>query len=122
MINRNNISMIPGGALALGANAATNGFSVLPGTLASIQAAWTGAPVGNFALQVSNDPITPNPDTSLPTQPTNWSTYTGTTVAAGGGAGNWLWQVPAGFAFVQLIYTSTSGSGSLTSVQLVTKG
>lgn len=122
MINKNNTNMLPGGALSLGANARTTWFSVLPGTIITIQAAWSGTPIGNFSLLVSNDEITPNPDMSLPTAPTNFNTYTGTTVAAGGGTGVFTWQVPAGYAHVALDYASSSSTGSLTSAQLVTKG
>lgn len=67
-----------------------------------IQAVWTGTPVGNFTVQVSNDNVT-------------FTTLSGSSVAAGGAAGNFYWKdsSPA-YKYVQVSYTGTSGSGSAT--------
>lgn len=86
----------------------------------SIQAVWTGAPVGNFTIEVSNDivplaaitgnPVGPDPAANV----VNWSTYTGSSVPAGGAPGNWTWISQLGpYKWVRLAYTSTSGTGTL---------
>ena len=75
----------------------------------SIQASWTGASAsGTLNLAVSNDNV-------------NFSTYTGssTTVL---GPGNFLWNMLfCGFRYVELVYTVTSGTGSLAAIA-VAKG
>src|ERR1700678_2049660 len=63
----------------------------------SIQAEWTGAPVGTFTIQVSNDivPIASSTSNPVGTDPAanvvNWSTYTGSAVVTTGSSGNWMW-------------------------------
>lgn len=70
------------------------------GAIASIQANWTGSSVGTLFLQISNDNIT-------------YSHYTGSDVDVSS-SGNFLWNMlSCGFNFVQLVYTATSGSGTL---------
>lgn len=88
----------------------------------SIQAVWTGSPVGNFTIEVSNDivavasststenPVGPNPAANV----VNWTTYTGSTVAAGGSTGNWTWVAPiAPYRWVRLKYTKSSSTGTV---------
>jgi hypothetical protein len=68
----------------------------------SIQLVWTGTPTGNFTLQGSQDNIT-------------FTTLTGSTVAAGGGAGSFIIKDSTPYyKYVQVAYTATSGTGSLT--------
>lgn len=120
----NTINMIPAGAISLGASATTGAFYVAQAFGYSIQIVWTGAPVGTFTLEVSND-AGPNEPYLTPTNPgvVNWSTYTGSAVAAGGGTGVWTWDVTlSSVRWVRLVYTRTSGTGSLTSVKLNPKG
>jgi len=81
--------------------------------LVSIQAIWTGSPVGNFFIETSNDVGVLNPDGSVGGL-VNWTTYTGSLLVAGGVAGNWFWHIEdAGFKWVRLSYAFTSGSGTL---------
>lgn len=89
----------------------------------SIQADWTGAPVGTFTIQVSNDivPLAPSVTTENPVGPdpaalvTNWSTYTGSAVVTSGTSGNWMWIAQLGaYKWVRLSYTAASGTGSVT--------
>ena len=89
----------------------------------SIQVEWTGAPVGSFTIQVSNDIVPVAPITGNPVGPdpaanvVNWSTYTGSTVVVSGSAGNWMYISQLGpYRWVRLAYTATSGSGSMSAV------
>lgn len=68
--------------------------------LSAIQAYWTGSPVGTLKLQISNDNA-------------NWTDYTGSSTSVSG-AGNFVWNlVYAGFPWVRVVYTFSSGTGSL---------
>lgn len=78
--------------------------------LYAIQAVFTGAPVGTLKIQTSCDDGGPN--VTSPTI-TNWSDYTGSSQAISA-AGNFTWRVTAdGDKWVRLVYTKTSGTGSL---------
>lgn len=92
----------------------------------SIQAEWTGAPVGTLTIEVSNDivpvapatpsngnPVGPNPAANV----VNWSTYTGSAVVVSGTSGNWMYISQLGpYRWVRLSYTATSGTGTLNAV------
>lgn len=87
----------------------------------SIQAEWTGTPVGVFQIQVSNDIVPLAPSTSNPVGPdpaalvTNWSNYTNSQVTTLGTPGNWTWIAGlAAYKWVRLSYTGTSGAGTVT--------
>ena len=76
----------------------------------SVQIAWTGTPTGDFTLEASNDNTT-------------FITVSGSTVAAGGGAGNHLWEVDvAMYRYVRVKYTFTSGTGTWTQALSYSKG
>jgi len=78
----------------------TNGFSVY--------AKWTGSPVGIIKLQISVDGI-------------NFVDYSGSQTAVNG-AGDALWEITTAFYNkIQVVYTFTSGSGTL-NVQINGKG
>ena len=87
----------------------------------SIQASWTGAPVGTFQIQVSNDIVPLAPTTSNPVGPdpaalvVNWSNYTGSAVITAGTAGNWTWIAGlAPYKWARLSYAASSGTGTVT--------
>ncbi len=90
----------------------------------AVQAAWTGTPVGNFKLQGSCDsPPNQNqissPDNSVIT---NWTDITATQ-AAGGAAGNYMWNIPdVGYRYARLVYTNASSTGLITVAQACVKG
>ncbi len=88
--------------------------------LYSIEAVFTGSPVGSFNLEVSNDivpvassanaPVADNPAANV----VNWVTYTGSSTAVAG-PGNFLWNcLEAGYRWVRVSYTADSGTGSAT--------
>lgn len=119
----NTINMISSGAQNMASSWNSDPLYVGQAFGFSIQAVWTGVPVGTFKLQISNDAgnneQSSNPSTA---NVTNWSDYTGSSQAISG-AGNWAWDVTISAArWVRLVYTATSGTGSGTSVQLNPKG
>ena len=86
----------------------------------SIQSVITGSPVGSIKLQVSNDYNIPQTPNGAPT-PTNW-TDVATSVTAINGATSILWEDPnTSYAWVRVVYTKTSGTGSL-SARINTRG
>lgn len=93
-------------------------INMLPGLSYDLQ--WTGAPVGTFAVQVSNS-YSQNPDGSVQT-PGQWSTlptssFQGTYPVPAGSPGNgFLDIVGTEAAWIRLVYTATSGAGNLTVV------
>ncbi len=100
------------------------GIDISQSNLTTIQASWSGSPVGNLKLQISCDPVAVNgivgqdPAKNV----VNWSDYTGSTQAAGGSAGNFGWILGSvGYRWIRVVYTEASGTGSLT-VNCDTKG
>lgn len=96
----------------------STGIDLNQTVLYSIEAVWTGAPVGSFNLEVSNDIVAVAPSATNPVGPdpaanvVNWVTYTGSATAVSG-PGNFLWNVlEAGYRWVRVSYTAASGSGS----------
>lgn len=84
----------------------------------SIQLVTTGAPVGTYKLQVSND----NPDhtgnkypgqTASTTAITNWTDVDGSSVSISA-AGSTVWNASAaGYLWVRVVWTKTSGTGNV---------
>lgn len=82
--------------------------------LYSIQAVWTGSPVGSLKLQLSNDIINSNPPQAYnPIQIVNWTDYSGSLTVVNG-AGNFVWNcLDVGYRWVRLVYVFSSGTGTL---------
>jgi hypothetical protein len=104
-------------AASMGANVTSIGVNTNIGKNITIQAVWSGAPVGDFKVQISNDIVEEN--TLRGADPAsnviNWSDYTGSIQAAGGSSGNWMWlDKNIGYHWIRLVYTRTSGTGTLT--------
>lgn len=80
----------------------------------SIQAVFTGAPNGTLKIQVSNDDVPVGINGQDPAvNVVNWVDYTGSsqTILA---AGNFMYIVAeGGYRWVRLVYTASSGSGTL---------
>lgn len=82
----------------------------------SIQAVFTDAPVGTFKLQWSNDEVQVSSGSNPAANVVNWTDYTGTSQAVSA-AGNYGWiGAWAGFRWIRLVYTRSSGSGTLNAV------
>jgi hypothetical protein len=70
----------------------------------AIQAVWVGSPVGTLKVNVSNDPG--------PTV-TNWTVLANSTATVNG-AGDQFYNISgANYTYVQLVYTASSGGGTL---------
>jgi len=111
-------------AASMGADVYTNGIWLRNMNLYSIQAVWTGSPVGSIQLEISDDPVplvssplTANPAANV----VNWSLFSGTNIVVTG-AGSYFWRVGSvSELWVRCHYIYTSGSGSLL-VQAMIKG
>jgi hypothetical protein len=87
----------------------------------SIQLQWTGTPVGELRLQVSNDFNDQNRSQQF-WAPTIWTDVEGSEQLVNA-AGDHTWQVrDAGYMWVRAVWAPTSGSGTLTSARFTTKG
>lgn len=83
-------------------------------SLYSIQAVFTGSPVGVLKLQISNDDVAIAAGTNSAANVTHWTDYTGSSYSLSA-AGDFAWNVwPAGYRWIRAVYTKTSGTGSLT--------
>lgn len=81
----------------------------------AVQAVFTGAPVGTLTLEISSDDVLVVPGTNPAANVTHWTTYTGSSQAVAA-AGSFMWNVfPAGYRWMRMVYTKTSGTGSLSS-------
>lgn len=112
------------GPVALAANAELK--AVWLGHIAnfSIQLQFTGTPGGNFKLQASNDPgnINAASGTLQVSDIALWTDIADSaqTISA---AGDHMWTVEnAGYNWVRVVWTATSGSGSLTTARAYVKG
>lgn len=83
--------------------------------IGSIQAVFTGSPNGTFKLQWSNDivPIPASGAANLASSVVNWTDYTGSSQAISA-AGNFGWVLgDTGYRWIRLVYTRSSGTGTL---------
>lgn len=84
----------------------------------SIQAVWSGGstPNGTFTLQGSND-SGDNGSGQGVSQPTHWTTITGSSQAVTGTPGSILYDVTeCSYRWVRLVYTPVSGSSTLNAI------
>ena len=115
------VRLLTNGNMATSIN--SNGEDLNQIFMYSIQAIWTGAPVGSLKLQVSNDDVPSAPvgnatpgtaQANVSSNVVNWTDYTGSTTAVSG-PGDFMWIVSdGGYKWVRVVYTATSGTGSLT--------
>jgi hypothetical protein len=86
----------------------SDAFNLEMVTSYSIQAVWTGSPVGYLFLQVSNDISFNN------AEPTNWILIERSIIPTDDGDFNHLWkQYMAPFKWIRLGYAFGSGTGTL---------
>lgn len=89
---------------------------------ASYDIAWTGSPVGVITVEVSNTYVPSAAPGNRPVNAGNWSVipssaFTGTYPTPSGTANNGALDLAiTGFTWVRIVYTPTSGTGSLTVV------
>lgn len=88
------------------------------------QVTWTGTPVGAFKLQVSLD----KGDDFAPTEAqrgqgiVNWTDLPSSSQATSG-VSSVVWNVEdAGYRWVRIVYTHTSGSGTVSASRFSSKG
>jgi hypothetical protein len=96
------------------------GYDVSQSLNIAIQAVLTGSPVGSLAIQASLDEghINAANEATRDDDVVNWSTVSTTAISA---ASTVIVNVPnEAYTFVRLVYTPTSGSGSI-SARLATK-
>ena len=111
-----NQTLLSGGSMATSINSGPLLLAYAFGY--SIQFEYTGSPVGTVTLQGSNDPV---PNAKFPQSdfnPTNWTTIQGTTITVPttDGLTGKLNDSGVYYNWVRLVYTATSGTGSLTVV------
>lgn len=96
------------------ATVVSNGIDMNQIALASIQAVYTGAPVGTLTLEISNDIVAIDPTVANQgAAVTNWSTYTGSSLAISA-AGNFTYNLSdIGYRWIRVKYTKTSGTGTI---------
>lgn len=92
--------------------------------MAAIQLVFTGSPVGSFKLQASCDE--PRDSATTPSLVaagvTNWTDISGSSVSISA-AGDIMWNIEnPGYNFIRVVWTRTSGSGSLTVARINVKG
>jgi hypothetical protein len=87
------------------------------------QITFTGTPTGSLKLQVSCDIGNPNaPFPHSDDSVINWVDLAGTTVAISAAGSVLLNIVDAGYSWVRVVYTHTSGASQITVAQLNLKG
>lgn len=92
----------------------SNGIDLQQVYVGSIQAVWTGTPTGNLTVEISNDKVAVGVAGNPSSNVVNWTTLSGSTVAAGGAAGNTAWLLAdIGYRWVRLKYTFGSSTGVL---------
>lgn len=108
-------------AVSMGASANSTGIYLNQTIIVSLQAIWTGVTAaGTVKIQVSNDNVRPvqfsdnGSAGDVAANVVNWSDYSGTSQTVAG-AGSFAWTFSDfGFAWIRLVFTRTSGTGSLT--------
>lgn len=88
----------------------------------AIQAIWTGTPVGNLKLQVSLDYNPGLTQTAGAANAGTWNDYNGSTQDTTGITSFTYNVTDAFFPWIRLVYTSTSGTGTLTKLLSYGKG
>jgi len=85
--------------------------------LGSIQAIYTGAPVGNLTLELSNDIIALGGDPN--SLVANWTVYAGSSQAIAA-AGNFIYNISnMGYKWLRMVWTPSSGTGVLNATAMV---
>lgn len=98
-----NLGVLPNNAMT--GNLTSRSFTIRFGF--SLQALWTGTPIGVLQIQISNDRLDPD----------SWTDVIDSKQITGGVAGSHIFDFPTNSTrvkFARLVYTHTSGTGALT--------
>lgn len=117
-------NIIPGGAVSLAASSNLQALWIGHVAMAGFQFVVTGTPVGTLKLQVSCDEGAVNSQSIVnqTARVTNWTDLAGASVAVSAAGTYVLNIVDPGYHWVRVVYTASSGTGSLTSARINTKG
>lgn len=102
----------------------TDAVNLISAYAYSIQLTWASGstPVGTFTLQGSNDSGDASPGQGT-VQPINFTTISGSSQAISGNTGSILYDVPqCSYRWVRLVYTSNSGTATVTAANINVKG
>lgn len=102
----------------------STGIDLISAYAFSIQVTWSGgsATVGTFKLQASNDPGDNGSGQGV-SQPTHWTDVTSSSQAISGTPGSIMYDVTeCAYRWVRLSYTNTSGTGTIQTAVLNSKG
>lgn len=106
-------SVITNGSMAASITSAVTIKNQIPGINYSV--VWTGSPTGTFGVEASSD-YSENPDGSVKNAGT-WNSLPLTgSVSASGSAGNGMLEFTTYAYAIRLVYTRTSGSGTLNAI------
>ena len=95
------IALIPSSSMT--ASITSEPFSVLTSAFCAVQAVYTGSPVGSLKLQASNSGL----------NSATWVDIPGATDAVTAAGSTIFNLAPIGYGYLRLVYTFTSGSGTL---------
>ena len=92
----------------MASNVTSSGIDILKMEQCSIQAVWSGSsPTGAFKIQASNDIVSSAASVST------WSDLSDSSYSITAD-GDFMWALsPASYRFIRLVYTRTSGTGTL---------
>lgn len=99
----------------MSANISSRALDVNNSWLDYIQCVFTGSPVGSMKVQISGD------TTYDPAAVVNWNDYSGSTSAINGAGIIGYECLDASYRWIRVVYTATSGSGTLNVIH-TTKG
>lgn len=109
-----NESLLSGGSMAGNLNSVPLNLEFAFGY--AIQCEFTGSPVGSLKLQGSND-AAPDANFQFPNfAPTNWTDLSGTSTAVAAAGSVMFNAASTYYRYVRVVYTFTSGTGSLSIV------
>ena len=125
-VKNENLMVIDGSAAPASMAVTINFKPIWLGHIANynIQVVFSGAPNGEFKLQVSNDEGQPaaQGDAQKYVGVTNWSDYSNSTQAISASGDHSYEVMESGHNWVRLVWTPTSGSGTILSARAYLKG
>jgi hypothetical protein len=94
-------------------------LNVQAGAAACIQIAWSGSPTGTLQLQGTTGAPTSGGSSQAATWPGPWSNVgTAVSLPLSTGGTSYVWDiVSTGLSAFQVVYTRTSGTGTITTAQ-----